>query len=97
EDAKGKKDRIPELIRKLKAEKVDIFVPLGTSAAVPTAAEVKDKPVVIGMVFDPVESKIAKDWKSSGNNITGSSSYVSLQRFTRRLVKGSEGTFSIKR
>jgi len=96
-DAKGKKDQIPELIKKLKEQKVDVYVPLGTSAAVPVANEIKDKPIVIGMVYDPVESKIAKDWKSSGNNLTGSSSHVSLPRFLRRLVKGSEGTFTIKR
>jgi putative ABC transport system substrate-binding protein len=28
-------------------------------------------------VFDPVDSKIAQDWKSSGNNTTGSSSQTS--------------------
>jgi ABC-type uncharacterized transport system substrate-binding protein len=49
------------------------------------------------MVYDPVGSKIAKDWKSSGNNVTGSSSFVSIPSFLRRLVKRSEGTYSIKR
>lgn len=88
-DAGGKKERVPEVIKELQDAKVDVFVPLGTSAAVPTAKAVTDKPVVFGMVFDPVESKIVKDWKSSENNATGSSSFVSIPQFMRRLVKRS--------
>lgn len=88
EDAGGKKDKAAELSRKLAQDKsVDLYMALGTSAAVPLAKEVKDRPLVFGMVFNPIESHIAKDWASSGNNTTGASDYVSLTAFLTRLVK----------
>lgn len=96
-DGKGKKEGVEAAIKKLQAENVDVYVGLGTSAAVPLAQEIKDKPVVIGMVFDPIGSKIINDWNSSGNNVTGASNFVDVSTFMRRFIKRSEGTFTIKR
>jgi serine/threonine protein kinase/ABC-type uncharacterized transport system substrate-binding protein len=67
-------DRVVELARQFAGEGMNVVVPVGTSAAVGAAAEIKDIPVVFAFVFDPVTSRIAKSWKSSGNNTTGSSS-----------------------
>jgi len=53
---------------------------VGTSAAVALAKDVKDVPIVFSMVYDPVDSKIAGDWKSSGNNTTGASPKVPMAR-----------------
>jgi putative ABC transport system substrate-binding protein len=77
EQANGNKTTIAELAQKFSAARMDVIVPVGTSAAIAVAAEIKDVPVVFAMVFDPVDSKIARDWKSSGNNTTGSSSKTS--------------------
>jgi len=96
EDAGGKKEKMTELVSKVKADpSVDIVGALGTSAAVPVSKEITDKPVVIGMVYNPIESKIAKDWSSSANNVTGASNFVSLGGFVNRLVKRS--ALSIKK
>ena len=89
-DAGGKKEKLAELIKTLKNENSgDIYAPLGTSAAVPVAKEITDKPVVFAVVYDPIVSGIAKDWQSSGNNTTGSSTFVSIPNFLRRIVKRS--------
>jgi putative ABC transport system substrate-binding protein len=77
EDAHGNKTTVTELAQKFSAAHMSVVVPIGTSAAVAAAAQIKDIPVVFAFVFDPVDSKIAQDWKSSGNNTTGSSSKTS--------------------
>jgi putative ABC transport system substrate-binding protein len=77
EQADGNKTRVAELAQKFHAAHMNVVIPVGTSAAVAVAAEIKDAPVVFAFVFDPVDSKIAQDWKSSGNNTTGSSSQTS--------------------
>jgi putative ABC transport system substrate-binding protein len=77
EQAHGNMTTVGELARKFHAAHMDVVIPIGTSAAVAVAAEIKDVPVVFAFVFDPVDSKIAQDWKSSGNNTTGSSSQTS--------------------
>jgi putative ABC transport system substrate-binding protein len=96
EDAAGDKEKASEAAKKMH-EKADIFVALGTSAAVPASKVIQDKPIVIGMVYDPVTSKLIKDWKKSGTNVCGASNFVSIPMFMRRLVKRSEGVYPIKK
>ena len=72
EQADGNKARAAELVQKFAAEKLDLIITLGTSATVAVSREIKDVPIVFSVVYDPVEAGIAKDWKSSGNNTTGS-------------------------
>lgn len=93
ENAGGNKAKAVELAQKLAAAKLDMVIPLGTSAAVPVAKEIKDVPVVFSMVYDPVESKIAESWESSGNNTTGSSPKVSMAQ----LVSALKQAGSVKR
>jgi putative ABC transport system substrate-binding protein len=85
ERAFGNKNTAAELARRFAQRHVEMVVAVGTSAAVAAAAEIKDGPVVFAMVFDPVESKIAQDWKSSGNNTTGSSSKTSTDKLLGSL------------
>jgi putative tryptophan/tyrosine transport system substrate-binding protein len=73
ENAKGSKAKIVAIVRKFEAEKVDLIIAIGTSAAIPVAASVKDLPIVFSMVYDPVVVGIVKSWTSSGNNVTGAS------------------------
>ena len=85
EEANGNKATAAELAEKFASSGMNIIVPIGTSAAVPVAARIKDLPVVFAFVFDPVEAKIAQDWKSSGNNTTGSSSKTSASTLLSSL------------
>src|SRR6185295_9112756 len=75
---------------------VDAFVAVGTNSALPLAKAVQDKPIIITVVFDPIKAGIAKDWKSSGRNVTGSSSFVSLPAFMQRLCRYYTGDYAIR-
>ncbi len=85
ERAFGNKTTAADLARRLAQEHLDMVVAVGTSAAVAVAEATKDVPVVFAMVFDPVGSKIAQDWSSSGNNTTGSSSKTSTSKLLSSL------------
>jgi putative ABC transport system substrate-binding protein len=85
ESAGGNKVKAAELARKFAAAQMDMVIPIGTSAAVAVAREINTIPIVFVMVWDPVESKIAQDWKSSGNNTTGSSSKTSSSKLLGAL------------
>lgn len=87
ENAQGDKTRVAEIAKKFAAAKFDMIVPVGTSAAVAAAKEIKETPIVFCVVYDPVDSKIAQDWKSSGNNTTGSSSKVPMSVLVEKLKK----------
>jgi putative ABC transport system substrate-binding protein len=96
EDAAGDKEKASEMAKKLH-DKAEVFVALGTSAAVPVSKAITDKPIVIGMVYDPVAAKLVKDWKRSGTNVCGASNFVSIPLFMRRLIKRSQGVYPIKK
>ena len=80
ENAGANKARAAELVKKYSAEKMDLIFTLGTSMTIPVAREIKDIPIVFGVVYDPVEAGIAKSWKSSGNNTTGASTRIPMQK-----------------
>ena len=87
ENAGGNKVKAMELARKIAAAKYDLVLAVGTSAAVAVANEVKGTPIVFSMVYDPVDSKIADSWKSSGNNTTGASPRVPMEQLLENLKK----------
>lgn len=76
ENAEGSKIKVIELAKKFVETRVDLVIVLGTSATLIAMQEIKDIPIVFSMVYDPVGSGIARDWESSGNNTTGSSTYM---------------------
>jgi len=80
ESAGGNKAKALDLAQKINAAKPDLVVVVGTSAAVAVAKEIKTIPVVFSMVYDPVDSKIADSWASSGNNTTGASPRVPMSK-----------------
>ncbi len=73
ENAFGNKAKAAEVARKIKSEKPDLIIAVGTIAAVAVSKIVKDTPIVFTMVYDPVAAGIARDWQHSGNNTTGAS------------------------
>jgi len=85
ENAGGNKAKAAELAQKLSAAKPDMVIAVGTSAAVAAAKEIKTVPVIFTMVYDPVDSKIAESWSSSGNNTTGSSPRVPMGKLLSEL------------
>jgi putative ABC transport system substrate-binding protein len=85
EDANGNKAKAADIARRFASSKLDLIIALGTSAAVAIVHEIKDVPVVFAVVYDPVDSKIAADWKSSGNNTTGTSSKIHMSLLLENL------------
>ena len=75
------------MAQKFAEAKMDLIFTLGTSATIAVARQIKDVPIVFGVVYDPVEAGIALDWKSSGNNTTGASSQVSMSQLVNVLKK----------
>ena len=90
--AGANKAKAVELAQKFAAEKLDLIVALGTSSAMVVAKEIKDVPIVFSEVYDPVETGIAMSWKSSGNNTTGTSTFVPIEK-----IMGSLKLVRIKR
>jgi putative ABC transport system substrate-binding protein len=93
ENARGSKAKAAELVQKFAAAKMDMIITIGTSATIAVAREIQDVPVVFGMVYDPVEAGIAKDWQSSGNNTTGVSPKVAMAK----LVSGLKELAAVKK
>ena len=87
ENARANKARGAELVQKFAAAKYDLIFSLGTSTTIPLAREIKDVPIVFSIVYDPVESGIAKDWKSSGNNTTGTYTRIPMALVLQKLKK----------
>jgi len=76
--ANANKAMVVEMTQAFAREKLDLIIALGTSSTTILAKEIKDVPIVFSVVYDPVEAGIAKSWKSSGNNTTGSSTFVPM-------------------
>jgi putative ABC transport system substrate-binding protein len=87
ENAKDSKARMAELVRKFSAAKMDLIITIGTNATVPAAKAIKDVPIVFSMVYNPIEAGIAKSWKSSGNNTTGTSARVPPSKIVGSLME----------
>jgi len=89
EKAGANKARAGELVHRYSAAKLDLIVTLGTSSTVAVSREIKDVPIVFSVVYDPVDAGIAKAWKSSGNNTTGTSPKIPMSKPLEAL-----GTFA---
>lgn len=85
ENAWGSKAKAVETAQEFAASGMDLIITLGTSATIVAARAVKDVPIVFSTVYDPVEVGIANDWKSSGNNTTGSSTKVPMSMIVKTL------------
>ena len=85
DNTQGSKLKLAEVVKKLAAAKPDMIVSLGTIPTIAIAKEIKDTPVVFGMVYDPVEAGITRNWRSSGNNTTGASSLIPMSTLVSAL------------
>lgn len=84
-NAAGSKAKATELVESFKKERLSLLITLGTNATIIAAREIRNVPIVFSMVFDPIEVRIAKDWKSSGTNVTGVSPRISMSGLVKRL------------
>lgn len=85
ENANGSKVKAAELAQKFASRRMDMVVAIGASAAIAVAKEIKDVPVVLNYVYDPVDAKIAQSWQSSGNNTTGTSPKYPMSKLVSYL------------
>jgi putative tryptophan/tyrosine transport system substrate-binding protein len=80
ENAGANKAKAAELVDKFAAAKLDLIFTLGSSVTIPVSREIKDVPIVFSIVYDPIEAGIAKNWESSGNNTTGTSTKLPMSK-----------------
>ena len=85
ENAGANKAKAAELVQKFAAAKMNLIFTAGTHATIAVTQKIKDVPIVFSVVYDPVEAGIAKSWKSSGNNTTGTSSKVPMSKLLGSL------------
>jgi putative ABC transport system substrate-binding protein len=85
ENAGGSKLKASEIVKKFSTGNYDLLIALGTTATLALAKDIKKVPIVFTIVYDPVESKIAASWKSSGNNTTGASNLVPMAKLVAGL------------
>lgn len=86
-NAKGKRGNLGPAIESLRADGIDLIVPIGTPAAKAAAEAFKAIPVVFSLVWDPIDSQLIQSWERSGNNVTGSSNHVRMDELVRRLTR----------
>jgi len=84
--AGANKAKAVELTHQFAAEKLDLIVAIGTSSAVIVAKEIKDVPIVFSTVYNPITAGIATSWKSSGNNTTGTSTLMPMDKVIKKLM-----------
>jgi len=89
ENAYANKATAVGLVQKFAESNMDLYFTAGTSATVLLTKTITDKPVVFSAVYDPVKSGIAKSWRSSGNNTTGTSTIIPMSMVldTLKLLK----------
>jgi putative ABC transport system substrate-binding protein len=86
-NAEANKAKAADLVSKFAEAKLDLIITVGTSITIPVVQQIKDVPIVFTMVYDPIEAGIAKDWKSSGNNTTGTSPMVPMTELMDSLKR----------
>ncbi|MBU1999224.1 MAG: ABC transporter substrate-binding protein [Candidatus Omnitrophota bacterium] len=78
-NADGIEDNVVKIMNDFKTKGLNLLITLGTIPSVFATKEIKNIPIVFCTVFDPVGSGIVNSWERSGNNATGTSTWVKLQ------------------
>ncbi len=86
-DAGGDRAKASEAVRKLAASPPNLVLVFGTSTTKAVVKEIREIPVVFGGLYDPVAAGVARDWKSSGNNTTGTSDKVPMEVLVKTLKR----------
>lgn len=78
QNAQGKIDTAQQIAGQFVSSKKDLIFAIATPAAQAVYNSTKDIPLVFTAVTDPVTDGLAKDWKSSGGNSTGTSDMANI-------------------
>lgn len=84
-NAAGSKAKATDIVQRFSKERLPLLITLGTNATMIAAREIQNVPIVFSMVYDPIEARVAKDWKSSGTNATGVSPRIEMSELVKRL------------
>lgn len=80
QNAQGDMNNAQTIAKQFADSKKDLIFAIATPAAQAIYNATKDIPTVFTAVTDPVAAEIAKDWKSSGTNLTGTSDKVPVEK-----------------
>jgi putative ABC transport system substrate-binding protein len=88
-------ERLPEKMRALVAQKVDLLVAITTPVALAAAGATREVPIVFGVVSDPVGSGLVEALNRPGGNVTGVTNVLpelsgKLLELTREIVPGAK-------
>lgn len=86
QNAQGDTATSQTIAQKFVADKKDLILAIATPAAQAGYNATKEIPTVFTAVTDPIAAEIAKDWKSSGTNLTGVSDMVPVDKQLELLL-----------
>lgn len=78
QNASGKQDTAQQIAGQFVSSKKDLIFAIATPTAQACYNATKDIPIVFSAVTNPVNDGLAKDWKSSGCNTTGTSDMANI-------------------
>jgi len=87
QNAQGEQANAQTICKQFVDAKKDLIFAIATPAAQAAYNSTKDIPIIFTAVTDPVKAEIAKDWKSSGTNVTGTSDKVPVDKQIELLKK----------
>jgi putative ABC transport system substrate-binding protein len=87
QNAQGDMANAQTIAKQFADAKKDLIFAIATPSAQAAYNATKDIPIVITAVTDPVKAEIAKDWKNSGTNVTGTSDKVPVDKQIELLKK----------
>lgn len=78
QNAQGEMPNTQTIAKQFTDADKDLIFAIATPSAQAAYNSTKDIPIIFTAVTDPVKAEIAKDWKSSGTNVTGTSDKVPI-------------------
>jgi putative ABC transport system substrate-binding protein len=87
QNAQGDQANAQTISKQFADSKKDLIFAIATPAVQAAYNATKDIPIVFTAVTDPVKAEVAKDWKSSGTNVTGTSDKVPVDKQIELLKK----------
>ena len=79
QNAQGEQANAQTIAKQFADSKKDLIFAIATPAVQAAYNATKDIPIVFTAVTDPIAAEIAKDWTSSGTNVTGTSDKVPVE------------------
>ncbi|AWK51229.1 ABC transporter substrate-binding protein [Clostridium beijerinckii] len=87
QNAQGEQANAQTISKQFVDAKKDLIFAIATPAVQAAYNSTKEIPIIFTAVTDPVKAEIAKDWKSSGTNVTGTSDKVPVDKQIELLKK----------